>query len=65
MSTAYALENLAETAQRHRTAEHDLKQARHNLDQAIISARKSGVQQTEVAALAGMSVATIRRITNG
>lgn len=65
MSTAYALENLTDLAERHKTALHDLSQARHDLDQAIISARKAGVPQTEVHQITGMSVATIRRITNG
>lgn len=65
MTTAYALENLTDLAQRHKTALHDLAQARHDLDQAIITARKAGVQQTEVHEITGLSVATIRRITNG
>lgn len=65
MTTAYALENLTDLAQRHKTALHDLEQARGDLDQAIIEARKAGVQQTEVHEITGLSVATIRRITNG
>lgn len=65
MTTAYALENLTDLAQRHKIALHDLEQARHDLDQAIITARKAGVQQTEVHEITGLSVATIRRITNG
>lgn len=65
MTTAYALENLTDLAQRHKTALNGLEQARHDLDQAIITARKAGVQQTEVHEITGLSVATIRRITNG
>lgn len=65
MTTAYALENLTDLAERHKIALHDLEQARHDLDQAIITARKAGVPQTEVHEITDLSVATIRRITNG
>ena len=59
------VEQLSDIAAQHRDAEDALAEARANLDRAIIAATNAGARQVDIAQITGLSVATIRRITNG
>ena len=59
------VEQLSDIAAQHRDAEDALAEARADLDRAIIAATNAGARQVDIAQITGLSVATIRRITNG
>lgn len=59
------VEQLSDIAAQHRDAEDALAEARADLDRAIITATNAGARQVDIAQITGLSVATIRRITNG
>ncbi|QPR31921.1 hypothetical protein I6H48_06365 [Corynebacterium amycolatum] len=59
------VERLSDIAAQHRDAEDALAEARADLDRAIIAATNAGARQVDIAQITGLSVATIRRITNG
>lgn len=59
------VEQLSDIAAQHRGAEDALAEARADLDRAIIAATNAGARQVDIAQITGLSVATIRRITNG
>ena len=59
------VEQLSDIAAQHRDAEDALAEARADLDRAIIAATNAGARQVDIAQITDLSVATIRRITNG
>ena len=59
------VDQLSDIAAQYRDAEDDLAEARADLDRAIVAATNAGARQVDIAQLTGLSVATIRRITNG
>lgn len=59
------VEQLSDIAAQYRDAEDALAEARADLDRAIIAATNAGARQVDIAQITGLSVATIRRITNG
>lgn len=62
MSGMTTMEKLEAASTRHKTAQEELKEARTQLAELIVTAAKEGVRQTEIVKVTGYTRESVRKI---